>query len=84
MYIQYDISGGIIPSKDIEIVKLLKYNDGADYILMAVEVLFAAFVIYYLIEEAIEIKTHGLSYFLNTGILISSTFMFVEEYFWEI
>jgi polycystin 2 len=52
---------------DIEIVKLLKYNDGADYILMAVEVLFFLFVLYYLIEEGIEIKTHGMSYFMNVG-----------------
>ena len=59
--------GGIIPSMDIEIVKLLKYNDSSDYILMAVEVLFGLFVLYYLIEEGIEIKTHGMGYFMNMG-----------------
>ena len=52
---------------DIEIVKLLKYNDSSDYILMAVEVLFGLFVLYYLIEEGIEIKTHGMGYFMNMG-----------------
>ena len=62
-----NLEGGLIPSMDIEIVKLLKYNDGTDYILMAVEVLFALFVLYYLIEEGLEIKTHGMSYFLNVG-----------------
>ena len=51
-------------------MKLLKYNGSSDYILMAVEVLFGLFVLYYLIEEGIEIRTHGLAYFMNMGKII--------------
>ena len=55
---------------DIQIVKLLKYNDGVDYVLMAVEVLFALFILYYLIEELMEIKAHGCEHFVNPGIYL--------------
>jgi len=34
---------------------------------MGVEVLFAAFIIYYLIEEGLEVKAHGIAYFMNVG-----------------
>ena len=64
-------SGGIIPSADIQIVKLLKYNESTDYILMAVECLFIIFIIYYLVEESIEINVHGCAYFANPGLSCS-------------
>ena len=49
-------------------MKLLKYNESTDYILMAVECLFIIFIIYYLVEESIEINVHGCAYFANPGL----------------
>ena len=43
--------------------QLLRYVTMMDYFVMACEIIFTFFIIYYLIEEIIEIKKHGLKYF---------------------
>lgn len=46
-------------------MRLLKYTDDADYFLMGCEIIFCLFILYYIIEESLEIKTHKFRYFLN-------------------
>ena len=58
-------TGGVIPSQQINTVKLLKYNNPEDYVLMATEFIFIIYILYYVVEESIEIRMHGFSYFTN-------------------
>jgi hypothetical protein len=64
---EFPATGGIIPSKDIQIVKLLKYAGVKDYFLMATEGIFCIFIAYYCIEELFEIFEHGFAYFGVVG-----------------
>jgi polycystin 2 len=56
-------TGGLIPSWSFRTVKLLRYVTMMDYFVMACEIIFTFFIIYYLIEEVIEIKKNGCAYF---------------------
>ena len=58
-------TGGVIPSQQITTVKLLKYTNPEDYVLMATEFIFIIYILYYVVEESIEIRMHGFTYFTN-------------------
>lgn len=60
---EFPPTGGIIPYSRFETVKLLRYITASDYALMGVELVFAVFTLYYIIEEFIEIKENKLEYF---------------------
>ncbi len=53
----------MIPAQQFSTVKLLKYIDKVDYFLLAVEVIFCIFIVYYIIEELLEIKANKMVYF---------------------
>lgn len=63
LLLEFPTSGGVLPSWDIRTVKLIRYVTPFDYFILALEILFAIFVVYYTIEEALEIKIHKLKYF---------------------
>ena len=48
-------------------MKLLKYNTPEDYLLLACEGIFTIYILYYIVEECLEIKIHGMAYFTNLG-----------------
>lgn len=52
---EYPASGGALASAKFTTVKLLRYVSISDYILMGCEFMYAAFILYYLVEEAIEV-----------------------------
>lgn len=56
-------TGGVVPSFLVRPVKLLRYVSLSDYIILACEGIFVAFLIYYAVEEILEIKKHGKAYF---------------------
>jgi hypothetical protein len=56
-------TGGVVPTYSIRPVKLIRYVSGFDYFILVCEIIFCAYILYYFIEEAIEIKKHKLSYF---------------------
>ncbi|XP_040564688.1 polycystin-2-like [Lepeophtheirus salmonis] len=60
---EFPATGGIIPSSTFQTVKLLRYVTTGDYFILANELIFAIFIIYYIIEEFIEIKKHRTKYF---------------------
>ena len=60
---EFSPTGGVFPMSDFRTVKLLKYVNWADYFTMACEFVFYGFVVYYCIEEAIEIRKHSFAYF---------------------
>ena len=62
---EFPAVGGVLPSQVFTTVKLLKYNNPADYLLMATEFIFILYILYYIVEESLEIKIHGWKYFSN-------------------
>jgi polycystin 2 len=63
LLVEFPATGGAIPSWTFRTVKLLRYVNAMDYFVMACEMIFMLFIIYYMVEEGIEIKKHKLSYF---------------------
>ena len=41
------------------------FNSTGDYALMAAEFMFCLFILYYIVEESLEIKIHGIAYFFT-------------------
>lgn len=56
MLVEYPASGGALPSHQFTTVKLLRYVSVTDYIIMGCEFVFIVFIIYYLIEELMEVR----------------------------
>jgi len=50
-------TGGVVPSWSLSTVKLLRYVTPGDYFVLACEIIFMLFIVYYMIEEAIEVRT---------------------------
>jgi len=63
LLVEFPATGGAIPSWTFRTVKLIRYVTVGDYFIMACEAIFVLFILYYMVEEAIEIKKHKLSYF---------------------
>ena len=53
----------MIPSFNFRTVKLIRYVTDFDYFVMACEGIFILFIVYYTIEEILEITKHKLQYF---------------------
>ena len=47
--------GGLVTSSKIRAVKLIRYVNALDYFVLACEILFMLFIVYYTIEEALEV-----------------------------
>jgi len=52
---EFPASGGIVTSADFRTVKLLRYVSPSDFFVMACEILFMLLVVYYIVEEIIEV-----------------------------
>ncbi|XP_076462152.1 LOW QUALITY PROTEIN: polycystin-2-like [Babylonia areolata] len=63
LLVEFPATGGAIPSWTFRTVKLLRYVTIGDYFVLACEAIFCLFILYYTVEEVIEIKKHRLSYF---------------------
>jgi len=50
-------TGGVVPSWNLRTVKLLRYVTPKDYFVLACEIIFVLFIVYYIIEEIIEVRT---------------------------
>ncbi|XP_062575644.1 polycystin-2-like protein 1 [Saccostrea cucullata] len=87
LIVEFPATGGAIPSWSFRTVKLLRYVTVFDHFVMACEFFFALFIVYYIIEEIIEIKIHKLAYFRSvwnildvTVIVISIVFLAFDIY----
>lgn len=60
---EFPATGGMIPSWSFRTVKLLRYVSVSDYFIMACEFFFTLFILYYIVEEVLEIKSNRTSYF---------------------
>lgn len=63
LVVEFPATGGALPSWQFRTVKLIRYVSNYDYFLMACEILYVAFIIYYIVEEALEIRRNKCKYF---------------------
>ncbi|KAL4239712.1 TRP-like ion channel Pkd2 [Mactra antiquata] len=63
LLVEFPPTGGAIPQATMRTVKLIRYVTVFDYFIMACEFILCVFILYYMVEEAIEIKKHRFSYF---------------------
>ncbi|CAF1290241.1 unnamed protein product [Rotaria sordida] len=61
--IEFPASGGAVPSKSFSTVKLIRYVSSMDYFVLACEILFTMFTVYYTVEEVLEIRHFKFHYF---------------------
>jgi polycystin 2 len=52
--------GGLVTSSKFRAVKLIRYVNVFDYFVLGCEVLFLLFIIYYTIEEALEVNYRSI------------------------
>ena len=62
---EFPATGGVVPSLSFRTVKLLRYVTPMDYFVMACELILTGYIIYYLIEELIEVRKNSIGYFAN-------------------
>ena len=53
---EFPAVGGIVTSSKFRAVKLLRYVNAFDYFVLVCEIIFLLFIIYYTIEEALEVN----------------------------
>lgn len=60
---EFPATGGLLTSWQFQTVKLIHYISTLDFFLAACEMVFCLFVLYYMVEEILEIHIHRLHYF---------------------
>ncbi|XP_065832466.1 polycystin-2-like [Oscarella lobularis] len=65
LIIEFPPSGGAFISSNVWSIKLLRYVTSFDYFILACEIIFVLFIVYYTIEEILEITVSKLKYFKN-------------------
>uniref|UniRef100_A0A3P8VQI1 Polycystin 2 like 1, transient receptor potential cation channel n=1 Tax=Cynoglossus semilaevis TaxID=244447 RepID=A0A3P8VQI1_CYNSE len=63
LVVEFPATGGAIPSYQIRTVKLLRYITYWDFFILGCEVVFCLFILYYVVEEILELRIHRFSYF---------------------
>jgi hypothetical protein len=53
---EFPAVGGLITSSILRTVKLIRYVQAFDYFVLGCEIIFALFIVYYTIEEIIEVS----------------------------
>lgn len=52
---EFPATGGAVTSWNIRTLKLLRYVTAVDYFVLACECLFILFILYYIVEEVLEV-----------------------------
>ncbi|KAL1789532.1 polycystin-2 [Sigmodon hispidus] len=63
LLVEFPATGGVVPSWQFQPVKLISYVTAFDFFLAACEIIFCFFILYYVVEEILEIRIHRLHYF---------------------
>nr|XP_020454653.1 polycystic kidney disease 2-like 1 protein [Monopterus albus] len=63
LVVEFPATGGAISSYQIRTVKLIRYVTSWDYFVLGCEMVFCLFIIYYIVEEILELQIHKFSYF---------------------
>uniref|UniRef100_A0A3B4YFM2 Polycystin-2 n=1 Tax=Seriola lalandi dorsalis TaxID=1841481 RepID=A0A3B4YFM2_SERLL len=62
---EFPATGGVVTSWQFQTVRLMRYVSSWDYFVGVCEVAFCLFILYYVVEEVLEIRIHRLHYFRN-------------------
>uniref|UniRef100_A0A452E8T8 Polycystin-2-like protein 1 n=1 Tax=Capra hircus TaxID=9925 RepID=A0A452E8T8_CAPHI len=62
LVVEFPATGGAIPSWQIRTVKLIRYVSNWDFFIFGCEIAFCIFIFYYIVEEILELRIHGLRY----------------------
>ncbi|TSK22687.1 Polycystic kidney disease 2-like 1 protein [Bagarius yarrelli] len=65
LVVEFPATGGAIPSYQIRTVRLIRYITSWDYFIMGCEMVFCVFILYYIVEEILEVRIHKCSYFTS-------------------
>ncbi|XP_060782070.1 polycystin-2-like protein 1 [Neoarius graeffei] len=65
LVVEFPATGGAIPSYQIRTVKLIRYINSWDYFIIGCEMVFCVFILYYIVEEILEVRIHKCSYFTS-------------------
>lgn len=63
LLVEFPATGGVVTSWQFQTVRLIRYVSSWDYFVGVCEVAFCLFVLYYVVEEVLEIRIHRLHYF---------------------
>lgn len=63
LLVEFPATGGVVTSWQFQTMRLVRYVSGWDYFVGLCEVAFSLFVLYYVVEEGLEIRIHRLHYF---------------------
>ncbi|XP_074131507.1 LOW QUALITY PROTEIN: polycystin-2 [Sminthopsis crassicaudata] len=63
LLVEFPATGGVITSWQFQPVKLIHYISTFDFFLATCEIIFCFFILYYIVEEVLEIRIHKLHYF---------------------
>ncbi|KAM9344848.1 polycystin-2-like protein 1 [Symphorus nematophorus] len=63
LVVEFPATGGAIPSYQIRTVRLIRYITNWDYFILGCEMFFCVFILYYIVEEILELRIHKFSYF---------------------
>ncbi|XP_010751587.2 polycystin-2 isoform X2 [Larimichthys crocea] len=63
LLVEFPATGGVVTSWQFQTVRLIRYVSSWDYFVGLCEVAFCLFVLYYVVEEVLEIHIHRLHYF---------------------
>ncbi|CAF2097381.1 unnamed protein product [Rotaria magnacalcarata] len=66
LMVEFPPVGGLVTSSKIRPVKLLRYASAFDYFVLSCEIIFLLFIVYYTIEETLEIVVMKSAYFTST------------------
>ncbi|MBZ3874533.1 Polycystic kidney disease 2-like 1 protein [Sciurus carolinensis] len=62
LVVEFPATGGAIPSWQIRTVKLIRYVSNWDFFIVGCEIIFCIFILYYVVEEILELRMHQLHY----------------------
>ncbi|XP_068614235.1 polycystin-2-like [Brachionichthys hirsutus] len=63
LLVEFPATGGAVTSWQFQTVRLIRYASSWDYFVGLCEVAFSLFILYYAVEEVLEIRIHRLHYF---------------------
>ncbi|KAJ8281443.1 hypothetical protein GJAV_G00067760 [Gymnothorax javanicus] len=62
---EFPATGGAVTSWQFQTVRLIRYVSSWDYFIATCEIAFCLFILYYAVEEVLEIRIHCMNYFRN-------------------
>lgn len=79
LVVEFPATGGAIPSYQIRTVKLIRYISVWDYFILGCEMVFCVFILYYVVEEILELRIHKFSYFKSIWNILDIVVILVRK-----